>query len=270
MVEYRLCRVSWFNSRQSKAGFVDRFSTVWNYMDHDKKLAIYRSQVGNVRALESSIKHLRRSINFGLRSNQAPVVESFTKFYAVAFCAWAEANFSKVIHTPYGFNIDEIHQINLAKVNGIGPAWKKAVEIGIRHLDARRGSFQPNTRQTLERAIDAYVFDPSLLRNKLAHGQWITALNRDNSDTNAEFTTLICELDLIKVDGWRVCHLQLANTVEMLIESPKKTFVRDWWKAVQDLKDNIESARSRTLAEHVAILKDKDVRTDAIGKRRGR
>jgi hypothetical protein len=236
-------------------------------MDNTQKLAVFQSQVANTRALESSIRHVRRSINSALRGNDLPVSRSFTKLYAVLFCAWAEATFSKVVHTPHGFSIDEIRQIQVAKSNGIAPAWKKAVELGIRHLDARRGSFRPNTRLRLDRAIDAHVFDPSLLRNKLAHGQWVIALNRDNDNTNAELTTLIQGLDIVKVDGWRFCHQHLAEMVETLIESPKKAFVRDWWEAVVRLDEQMKQASLRTLADHVAALKAKDDRTGSREKR---
>ena len=223
-----------------------------------------------MRALESAIKHLRRSINSALRSNQKPVAYSFTKLYTITFSAWAEANFSKVVHTPYGFEPSEIQQINLAKTNGIASAWKKAVELGIRHLDAQRGGFQPNTRQRLEQAIDTHVFDPSLLRNKLAHGQWIEALNRESVGISISITDVMSKLDVVKVDGWLACHKHLAAMVELLIESPKRAFVRDWWGTVEALDEEMEKASSRTLAAHIGALKAKDARTDAHGKRHGR
>ena len=270
MVERRQSPESWFDSRQSKAGCLDRLSTAWDVMNNTQKLIVYQCQVKNVRALESSINHLRRSINSALRENREPISLSFTKLYAITFCAWAEANFSKVVHTPYGFNLDEIRQIHSAKASGIASAWKKAVELGVRHLDARRGNFRPNALQRLERAIDKHVFDPSLLRNKLAHGQWVQALNRDNDEINADLTRQIFELDIVKVDGWLSCHKNLAHMVETLIESPKKAFVRDWWLAVEELDNAMENASSRSLVDHIAKLKAKDIRTNAHEKRRGR
>jgi hypothetical protein len=235
-------------------------------MDDAQKLAVFQAQVENVRALESSIRQIRRNINFSLRHNESAIANSLTKVYAILFCAWAEANFSKVVHTPYGFRIDEIVQIQTAKSDGITAAWKKAVELGLRHLDASRGSFQPNTRLTLFRAIDAHVFDPSLLRNKLAHGQWVVALNRAYDDIQAELTKLIKELDIVKVDGWRFCHRHLAQMVETLIESPKKAFIRDWWQSVVDLDNEMEQSSRKNLAEHITKLKAKTDRTGARDK----
>lgn len=236
-------------------------------MDNDQKLTVFQAQVENVRALESSIQQVRRSINSALRRNDASLSNSFTKVYAILFCAWAEANFSKVIHTPYGFSLDEIEQIWAKKSKGISAAWKKAAKLGVRHLDARRGSFLPNTLRTLSRAIDAHVFDPTLVRNKLAHGQWIVALNRPNDAIQDQLTDTIRELDIVKVDSWRFCHQHLAEMVESLIESPKKAFVRDWWGAVINLDAEMERSSQRNLADHLARLRSKDDRTGARDKR---
>jgi hypothetical protein len=251
MVEHRLRPGSRFDSGLSKADCLQSvFEGLRWVMDDTQKLAVFQAQVENVRALESAIGQIRRNINFSLRHNASSIANSLTKLYAVLFCAWAEANFSKVVHTPYGFSIDEIGQIQTAKSAGITAAWKKAVELGLRHLDASRGSFQPNTRLRLFRAIDAHVFDPSLLRNKLAHGQWVIALNRSNDGIQAELTTLIEELDIVQVDGWRFCHQHLAQMIETLIESPKKAFVRDWWVSIVDLDNEMEQASKKPRRTH--------------------
>ena len=184
-------------------------------MDQATKLVIFQSQTKNVRALRTAMRQAHRSINAGLRENDLPTVEAFTKIYALLFCAWAEANFSKVLHTPHGFDLIEIAQVQTVKqTNGIAEAWKTAVQLGLRHLDAQRGSFRPNAKLRLDAAVDAHVFDPSLLRNKLAHGQWVIALNRDNDAVQQELTARINGLDIVQIDGWITAHERLAGLVE--------------------------------------------------------
>jgi hypothetical protein len=230
-------------------------------MDQEQKLAIFNAQTQNVRGLKSAMKQVHRSINAALRSDEAAAAEAFTKVYALLFCGWAEANFSKIIHTPYGFELDEIAQIQREKSNGIVEAWKKAVELGLRHLDAqKRGSFQPNARKKLLDAINAHVFDPSLLRNKLAHGQWITALNRDNDRVQQDLTDKISQLTIIDLMAWVQAHELLAHMVETLIESPKRTFMRDWYAYVVEIEAKMDEAERRTLAEHISRLKAKTAR----------
>ncbi|MEM9670692.1 MAG: hypothetical protein AAF950_17390 [Pseudomonadota bacterium] len=223
-------------------------------MDQDARLVIFQAQVKNVRSLKSALRQIRRSINASLRGKDQPAVDTLTKTYALLFCAWAEANFSKVVHTPYGFDLDEIGQVQAAKAAGIVAAWKKCVELGLRHLNAERGSFQPNARRKLERAIDDHVLDPSELRNKLAHGQWVIALNRNNDAIQKEMSLRIERLDLVKIDSWIAGHDVLAQLVEQLIESPQRAFVRDWYRYVVDLEQKILAAKARTLRDHVIKL----------------
>ncbi|MDR3572017.1 MAG: hypothetical protein P4L81_07600 [Candidatus Pacebacteria bacterium] len=237
-------------------------------MDQQAKLDVYRAQTENVRALRTAMRQVHKSINAALRGRDNAAATAFSKIYALLFCAWAEANFSKVLHTPYGFKLDEIAQVQASRENGIGEAWKKSVELGLRHLDAtKRGSFRPNAQQRLESAIHTHVFDPSLLRNKLAHGQWVVALNRANEAISQEITVKIATLDLVVVSGWMRVHELLADLVETLIESPKKAFMRDWYQVVVDLDSEMNAAAARTLADHVVRLQAKDARTGAASKR---
>ena len=169
---------------------------------------------------------------------------------------------ARLLPLPRGFDLGEIDQIKVVfRTTGVVAGWKKAVELGLGHLDARRGNFLPNTRHRLERAIDTYVFNPSILRNKLAHGQWAVALNRENNDVQQELTSIIAGLDLIRIDGWTFCHEHLASMIENLIESPVKSFPRDWWAAVVALEEEIEKFARQTLTDHVALLKGKGIRT---------
>jgi hypothetical protein len=238
-------------------------------MDQAARLQVYQAQTENVRSMLTAMRQVHRSINAALRANNQPSVHAFTRVYTLLFCAWAEANFSKVLHTPHGFDLDEIAQVQVAKVLGIREAWKKSVQLGLRHLDVKRGNFLPNARKKLDAAIDAHVFDPSLLRNKLAHGQWVTALNRNNDAIQMDITNKIAKLDVVGVGGWIEGHKLLTGLVENSIESPNKTFMRDWYDHVTQLEGKMIEAEGRTLQEHVSRLLAKDDRTGASEKRKG-
>jgi hypothetical protein len=178
------------------------------------------------------------------------------------FCAWAEANFSKVIHTPYGFELDEINQIKRAAAEReISMGWMKAVKVGVRHLPAQRGSFAPNAVLLLARAIKKWVFEPSILRNKIAHGQWKIALNCKNDALQNDITGDLMGLTVTQIDGWFSCHEQLARLVEMLIVSPEKSFQRDWYTTVSELEQRMREASSRKVEEHRSILERKLLQT---------
>jgi hypothetical protein len=234
----------------------------------EAKLAVFRAQVTNVRSLDTALKQVKRTINAALRSGDRPATQAFTRVQALLVCAWAEANFSKVIHTPYGLDLGEIDQIKQARDKGIAEAWKLCVRLGLNHLEAKRGSFRPNALQRLNSAIDAHVFEPSVLRNKLAHGQWEVALNRDNDAVQNDLTQKIVALDCVAVESWKVAHMLLAQLVEHLIESPKKAFMRDWYSYVVEMEQHMVAAERRTIQEHVKRLHDKDERTGALSSRK--
>lgn len=244
------------------------FDSSENNMDQEQRLAIFEAQTQNVRGLQSAMKQVHRSINAALRSDQKATTEALTKLYALLFCGWAEANFSKIIHTPYGFELDEISQIKQCAGNdgrmvkrSVVEAWRKSVDLGLRHLDAqKRGNFQPNAKKKLFEAIDAHVFDPSLLRNKLAHGQWVVALNRTNERVQQDLTDKISNLTIVDLMAWVQAHQLLADMVEALIESPKKTFMRDWHSYVVEIETRMQEAEQRTLVEHIKRLKSKSAR----------
>lgn len=229
-------------------------------MDQEAKLAVFRAQVTNVKSLKMAMSQVHRAINAALRTNQQSAVDALTKVYALLFCAWSEANFSKIVHTPYGFSLDEIAEIHAAKMWGISEGWKACVRLGLQNLEAKRSSFRPNVLQRLETAIAEHVYDPSLLRNKLAHGQWVVALNRTNDAIQEDTTKRIEELDIVRIGSWIATQTLLAEAVEYLIESPQKAFMRDWHTYVTNLEHSIHVAESRTLEAHVKILQTKSRR----------
>ena len=236
-------------------------------MNQAEKLAIYRAQTQNVRSLRADMQQVRRVLNESLRLNNTTQTVAFTKIYALTFCSWAEANFSKVLHTPYGFSLSEIAQVQAAKANGIAMAWKKCLHLGLRHLDARRGSFLPNTKKKIESLVDLYVFDPASIRNKLAHGQWVIALNRTNEAVNKELTEKLLHLDLVKIERWISGHLILSSAVETLIESPNRAFMRDWNIFVADIEEQFSNVNQRTIEIHIANLLQKFDASNARAKR---
>ncbi len=221
-------------------------------MNESDRLIIFKAQTENVRKLNQVRKHLIRSINNGLRRNKITSVDVHTKCLALVFCAWVEANFSKLIHTPHGFTLDEIEQIKRenSRSRSVESAWQKAVELGLRYIESSpKSNFLPNRKQEMLRLVQTHVVEPSLLRNKIAHGQWEKALNRESTAVNEEVTVAIHKLDVITLDRWFKTHQYLAQIIEALIESPNMTFHRDYWHHVTKLNEYLEETQDWTLEQ---------------------
>jgi hypothetical protein len=218
-------------------------------MDNAARLAIYKSQVDNVRSLIAARTQVRRAINHALRIGNDPMVDVQTKILALVFCAWAESNFLKVIHTPHGFTLGEIQQIKrIWSNNGIAEGWQKCIQVALAKVPAQRSNFVPNARKKLTAIVREFVLQPSMLRNKIAHGQWVKALNGANTATNEALTQELSHLDITKITIWFRCHALLADIVEGLIESPKK-FVRDYWALTVELEEFVETSRGWSMED---------------------
>lgn len=221
-------------------------------MQRSDQLEVFRAQTANVRELEKARRHLQRSINRELAKKNLVSAGLHTKLLALVFCSWSEANFSKLIHTPHGFTIDEIGQIKSNSKNNITAGWQKCLELGLRRIQSSpRSNYLPNIKQTVEQIIRQYVQEPSLLRNKIAHGQWIVALNRDNDAVNNELSRQIGEIDCVKLNIWRDVYRGLSNIIEALIESPNRSFHRDYWVELEELNQLIIDRQNWSLDEKI-------------------
>ena len=231
-------------------------------MDYSQSLRVFQAQTENVRSLDHAIKQIKRAINRSLRVGDFASATVQTKILALTFSAWAEARFSKLIHTPHGFDLDEIAQIKTIQERfGLERAWEKCLELALLKISASgKGSEIPNKRQQISRIIKAYIIEPSLLRNKLAHGQWRVALNRENNAENPEFTARLNSLDTISVSIWLEAYEFLSRIIEDLIESPNKAFRRDYWLHLSKLETFLDKAKNWSLEGKVESLKRKPVR----------
>jgi hypothetical protein len=228
-------------------------------MDHNSRLVVYKAQTKNVQEIDKVRKQINRAINDALKRGDKVAVQALTKTMALVFCAWVEANFSKIIHTPYGFSLDEIQQIKkIYRENGVEKGWEKCVELGTLKASKRKNSnYLPNIRLELRRLIQQYIVEPSLLRNKIAHGQWTIALNRENSAENKQLTDSLALLDVVTVSKWFKVHGHISQIVESLIESPSKTFHRDYWVEIAELEEFIVETENWSLEQKVNKLKQK-------------
>lgn len=234
-------------------------------MDRKKQLEVFQAQTENMRVLEQGWNHIKRGIHRDLLANNEASVELQTKVLALTYCAWSEAAFSKLIHTPHCFELDEIRQIKAAgEFGSIVSAWEKCVALALRKIQSRNGNYVPNVKQELNRLIKTYIETPSQLRNKVAHGQWRVALNRKNTAQNPDLTVALTNLDLVKLDLLKQGCEGLCLIVEALVESPEKAFPRDYWPLLCQVKERLDTASQFTLAQKLQLLKKKRALTGDI------
>lgn len=227
-------------------------------MDRAAQLIIFKSQTENVRALNKAWTHLLRSINRELSDDNLVSCAIHTKALALIFCAWSEASFLKLIHTPHCFELDEIRQIKALSSRDIVRGWLKCLELGLGRVSkTTKSNYIPNVRKSIERIIHTYVDEPRLLRNKIAHGQWAIALNRENDAKNEELTERIHAINVVDLTIWKEAFSCLNNMIECLIESPDRAFHRDYWHEIAKIEDHLSKTEKWTIESKIKKLKRK-------------
>ena len=164
------------------------------------------------------MKVIKRAINDAIRRNKEEESKALTKAFAATYATWLEGSLLKIIHTPEGFTDDEISQIK--KEAKVESRWIKTVELTFRKFNrSKRSNEVPNKTQKIKRLIDEYIISPSLIRNKIMHGQWEIALNRENTRINPDLTQEIQALTSIDVYKWYWVSEKIVKIIEDLIKA---------------------------------------------------
>lgn len=110
-------------------------------MNEKTRLEIFHAQTKNVRELQRAWAQINRQINSFILTKNASAVEVNTKLLALVYCAFSEALFSKLLHTPHGFDLTQINQAKSAvNSNGIKSGWQKCAELGMQRVQSNRSN----------------------------------------------------------------------------------------------------------------------------------
>lgn len=218
---------------------------------------IFDAQCDNVRELKSAWTHVNITINQALKEDNDKQLTFQTRMLGLIFCAYSEATFLKLIHTDKKFSSDEIEQIKVSAKRSIVEGWKKCLELALRKVDAKKSNHVPNVQQKTLSLIKDYIEEPSLIRNKIAHGQWHTALNRKNTEINQDLTHKIQNLTVIDLTKYRAAFDRLSAIIEDIIESPNHAHWKFYWDHVVQFEQEQKKMSGHTIEAKRSLLKKK-------------
>ena len=225
---------------------------------------LYVLQSKNVRRLKQVQANLVKDINFYLRKNNEFQVEIKTKLLALLHCTLSEAQFIQIVHTPDGFLSSEIEKIKAAKNSKLEDGWKLMIDLAMDKV----GDWN-NTKDLLERRnsllkiIADYIISPSILRNKIAHGQWEFALNRENTKENEDLTAQLKDLNIVEITKWFDIHQYMGLIIRDLIQSPKKGFHNNYWVNLTNLEEYLIKSKNWSLETKKTELKKKPIKVES-------
>lgn len=221
---------------------------------------LYVLQSRNVRRLKQVQENLIRDINKDLKKSDTIQIEIKTKLLALLYCTLSEAQFIQILHTPNGFTDSEIENIKNQK--SIADSWKLMVDLAMSRVgDWQNNEDLINRRNSIQGIICTYIEEPQGLRNKIAHGQWVHALNSQNTKENPDITRKINELDVVKLTIWSKIHQYLAFIIRDLVQSPQIGHHNNYWVHKVELDEFILESSSWTIENRIERLKKKAFKT---------
>ena len=203
---------------------------------------IYYASVENVRELKSKRRILNKMIKNAIKRKHEDEISTLTQVYALLYSSFAETSFLKLIHTPHGFEENEIKDI-FGKRN-LEEKWIKCFELAFKRIanNSNKGEVA-NKRKKLNSILQEYIIDPSRIRNKIAHGQWVKCLNNECTSINMKITNEIIHLDFVKIDIYFEVYAIFEQCIEDLIESPHKAHYNDFYASITKLEEYIKKTK---------------------------
>jgi hypothetical protein len=219
--------------------------------------ALYVLQSENVRHLARVLNALNRDVNRSIERSNDLEIQYRTKILAFVYSAWSEAQFLQIAYTPGGFYVPEVNAITNAKSNnGVAAGWKLMLERAMTRVGDP--ALNNDLRDRLSKLIEItqeYIGEPSIIRNKIAHGQWVNVLNRQNTAKNDDLTQVLANLDPVLVMKRKSIHQFFGYIARDLVQSPRVGFHRHYWTNIVNLESYLRRSEGWTLESKKARLK---------------
>jgi archaellum component FlaC len=219
---------------------------------------IFQSQTENVRELEKAWKLTNSIINEAYRTNDLSTATFQTRMLALIFCAYSEAMFSKLIHTPYGFSSGEIETIKSKAQHNIYQGWLECLSVVTNKINTTNEEYRSEIVKDVAEIIESYIKEPSEIRNKIAHGQWKVALNSKNTAINSDATAKVQAINIVDLTRYKSSFSKLSIIMEDLIESPNHAHWKFYDKNVTEYRSEQLRMANWALEDKINRLKPKN------------
>ena len=213
-----------------------------------------------------------------------------TKLLALTYSAWSEAQFVQIVYTPNAFTTIQINTM-LNKTSGIVNKWKLLIEYTFIKIRNQIEDYTDNNQEEklieienqekeIKNYLENYIEKQSKVRNKIAHGQWLTALHSKNKIkfpkklTNLQWSDTVVKLNIkdfqyhycefiqnFKIDSTLTKELEelnvfsimkefevhtiLGDIIRHLVQSPNKEFNNNYYKNMKRLEKYLNKMSTR-------------------------
>lgn len=221
--------------------------------------SVFSIQTENVRELEKSWEQGNRLVNESLRTRDQAAITIQTKLMALLFSAYTEAIFSKLIHTPHALIQAEIDILKSEFKKNSYLGWVKCLNVIVNKITTKDQAYKNEVILSMNRLLEDYIKEPSEVRNRIAHGQWVIALNSKNTKENNNLTIKIENLDIVILTKYKKSFILISLIIEDLIESPDKAHVNTYQEKIDKFNQEQMKMASWTLQGRIQKLKQKPI-----------
>lgn len=227
---------------------------------------IYQFHVANLKEIEHAMERVARFLRDAISKDDDKTTSSFMRLFALLLGAWAEVRLKKLLFEPNGFN--EENRETILKQNSQFEQWKKSLELGFRRqynkpnvlLSANSLTHSAFSRySTLSEMLYKDLRSIILLRNKLAHGQWIYPLNKEGNDIAQKQMDALRIENILSLQFKKTLIKSLASSIHDLVVS-RPTFERDFDNHFRTIIETRRNLQNRDYEKYVTHMRQKYIR----------
>jgi len=222
----------------------------------DQIIQLQRSKTGlvditQIQSIDNQITQLK--LNFLVTKNNLSIrykndkfleFESHTRLLVLIYCTWSEASIIKLKHTPHGLTLPERAASHGSNIES---KWRNLIDVILNRIPIGFVNDVNQMKRDLKTISEKYIVNQSILRNRIAHGQWTEAMNNENTDINLDISYQLADLDFVKVDTSFEIQNLFIEILESILESnnPSQMVIgrHDSYIILKDKLDNLINSR---------------------------
>ena len=195
---------------------------------------LYKAHVKNLRSIETGREQVYLQLKQAIAAKRLTTSDALLRVYLLLTGTWAECRLRKLLCEPNGFSDQQ--RAEILEANSQLSRWQQAIEKGFRKrygvgkakLTLKNLKWSAHQRyEALSKLLNDELRPLIEMRNKLAHGQWLRALNHAETDLAVDMIAAINQENALSAHykGKLITHV--ADVVHDLV-SGGVAFERDF------------------------------------------
>lgn len=199
-------------------------------MPEDRK-TLYRAHVENLRSIDIAIKSVREALRDAIAFSREGPERALSRTYLFLVGAWAETRLQKILLEPNAGAeaVLASHNFSVAQIDQWGALVRNAYDWHRLNssIEGSELSYLEKKKDSLLQLLDSDLKPVIGLRNKIAHGGFVYAINSKRNAINSDATADISSENYLSIEFKHQILDSIANMINYFLLSPP-AFIRDF------------------------------------------